>query len=110
MKGNLTGVIPWSACVVLLLLCGWFFFQIINQSVSLDHQSQNVKTIEMQKHLSLKMLNSLAQGASKVKIKEIISKHSTSLPFEKNKEELIADQLTFTFKDGKLIRVNGITD
>ncbi|MCI0655262.1 MAG: hypothetical protein L0Y38_00010 [Methylococcaceae bacterium] len=98
--------LPWIVCVVLVALCGWFAFQLIDQSVTLDHQSQQTKFVMLQRDVLALVLNSIGQGTNEARIREILKDPSVQSSFEKGKDHLVADQVSFNFERGQLIRVD----
>lgn len=92
-------------CLVFIALCSWLAFQLINQSITLDYQIQHTETIQQQRDILLKVLNSVGLQVSEIKIRKILDTASTQPVFEKGEGHIVADQVSFLFKDGKLIRV-----
>lgn len=98
--------VPWILCAVLAALCGWLMFQLIDQSVTLDHQTQQAKFVTLQRDLLVHALNSVGQGASEARVRDALKAPSVQSSFEKGEGHFVADQVSFYFENGQLVRVN----
>lgn len=95
-----------SVIAGLVLLCLWLSFQLIDQSVTLDHQLQQAKLINMQKNLLAKVFNSVNKNIDESSIRKILNEFPTDSVFEKGDGQIVADQVSFFFVDGMLERVD----
>jgi len=96
---------PWFICILLIGVILFLAFKIIDQSVTIDYQRQNESLISDQRNLLEKVVNSTSIGASESKVRELINSVAKESSFEKGKEEVVAAQISFFFKDGKLSRI-----
>lgn len=103
---SITSKLPWLLCIALVLLVCWIFYKMIDQSVSLDHQTQHANTISKQRNLLVHVVNALASNEQENKVKEVIKEFSGDEVFQKGNGEVVADQVSFIFKDGRLLRVD----
>ncbi len=97
--------IPWIICVLLIGIILWLAFKIIDQSVALDYQEQNANQITEQRNLLAKVVNSTCVGVSESKVRDLINSVAKDSSFEKGKDEIVATQISFFFKEGKLTRI-----
>lgn len=78
----------------------------IDLSVTIDHQEQNAKVILKQRDVVVHILNAISINESEVKIREMLKQFTEDSAFQKGSGEVVAEQVSFFFKDGKLIRVD----
>ncbi|MGH8548003.1 MAG: Imm58 family immunity protein [Methylococcales bacterium] len=97
--------LPWIVCSLLTVITLWLIFKIIDQSVTLDYQKQNANNIAEQRDLLIHVVNSTSIGASENKVRDLIKSVAKDSSFEKGKEEIVAGQISFFFKDRMLIRI-----
>ncbi|WAR43786.1 Imm58 family immunity protein [Methylomonas rapida] len=102
--------IPWVICVLLIGIILWLAFKIIDQSVTLDYQKQYANQIAEQRNLLAKVVNSTSIGASESKVRDLINSVAKDSSFEKGKEEIVAAQISFFFKEGKLTHIEADSD
>lgn len=93
-------------CVMFALIASWLFYKIIDQSVTLDHQIQHSQVIIKQRNILVHMLNETSIKEPESKIRELLQRYSGESAFEKERTELVAEQVSFFFKDGHLVRVD----
>lgn len=98
--------LPWFACVAISLVTVWLFFKLIDQSVTLDHQKQYANVILKQRNLLAHMLNSTIVKAPESEVRELIKQFPGDPSFQKGSDEIVAEQVSFFFKDGQLVRVD----
>jgi len=98
--------LPWVVCVLLIGIVFWLAFKIIDQSVTLDYQQQYAKQITEQRDLLTNVVNSISVGASESSVQNLIYSVAKDSSFEKGKEEVVAAQISFFFKDGKLAHID----
>lgn len=111
MSSHTNLVFMGSTLVVLILLCFWLGYKILDQSVSLDYQVQHTKIIEKQRDLLVKVLNSIGRNINEDRVRSVLTELPSSSVFEKEEGHVVADQVSFFFIEGKLIRVEaGQTD
>jgi len=106
VTSRVPSLLPWIPCAVLAALCGWLVFQLIDQSVTLDHQTQQTNFVTLQKDVLVHALNSIGQGMSEATIREVLKDPSVQSSFEKGEGHFVADQVSFYFENGQLVRVD----
>jgi hypothetical protein len=92
--------------ILLFCLCGWLIYNLIDQSITLDHQTQQIKLVENKNKLLLVITNSYLNNYSEIQIRkflETISEQTSS--FEKEEGHLIVNEISFFFENGKLIQI-----
>lgn len=97
--------VPWVICALLIGIILWLVFIIIDQSVTLDYQKQNANHLAEQRNLLAQLVSSTSIGTPEGKVRNLINSVAKNSSFEKGKEEMVAGQISFLFKDGKLIRI-----
>jgi len=78
--------------------------------VTLDYQQQYANQITEQRNLLVKIVNSTSIGISENKVRGLIDSVAKDSSFEKEKDELVAAQISFLFKEGKLTRIDVDSD
>lgn len=97
--------VPWVICVLLTGIILWLVFIIIDQSVTLDYQMQHANHLTEQRNLLADIVSSTSIGAPESQVRNLINSAAKDSSFEKEKDEIVAGQISFLFKDGKLIRI-----
>lgn len=103
---QIKAILPWLICVALVLIVGWLFFKMIDLSVTIDHQEQHAKVILKQRNLLVRVLNTTSINEPESKVREMLKQVAGDSIFQKGNGELVAEQVSFFFKDGKFIRVD----
>lgn len=96
----------WVFCAILVFLCAWLVFTLIDLSVTIDHQAQNLKVIEGQNKLLVGFLDEVSRGMPESQVRDLLRRASDQMLFEKGEGHVVADQVSFFFRDGKLVRVS----
>jgi len=95
-----------SLGVVLILICLWLAYQVLDQSVTLDYQSQYAETIRKQRDLLARVLNSAGSIISEASVRGVLAQLPNYTVFEKAHGHIVAEQVSFFFSDGRLVRVD----
>ncbi|WP_333874489.1 Imm58 family immunity protein [Methylobacter sp.] len=95
----------WVICVLLTGIILWLIFIIIDQSVTLDYQNQHASRIVEQRNLLVQVVNSTCIGTPESKVRDLINSLVKDSSFEKGKNEIVAGQIMFFFKEGRFIRI-----
>jgi hypothetical protein len=106
MSAKVNNSICGIVIAVLLSLCIWLSYQLVDQSVALDHQTQHAELINKQRNLVVNIFNSVGMSVDESSIREILKELPDDLVFEKEKGHVVADQVSFFFINGKLNRVD----
>jgi hypothetical protein len=88
-------------------LCGWLIYKLIDQSVTIDHSYQQLKSAEKQRKVLFDLLEQTTlENISESEIDELLkTTWNQSTNFRKQKDQLIIDNVSFFFKDGNLIKI-----
>jgi len=103
-SGRILRWAPWLLSAALFVLCMRLVFGIIDQAVTTDHQSQERRFVEKRQSILLAVVNDLLPGTDEAEMRRLIHEVSSSEPFDKGDEGLVADQVMFVFKDGVFLR------
>lgn len=103
---QIKAILPWLICVALILIVCWLFFKMIDLSVTIDHQEQHAKVILKQRDVVVHVLNAVSIDEPEGKLREILKQFAEDSVFQKGSGEVVAEQVSFFFKDGKFIRVD----
>ncbi len=93
------------ALLTLFFLCVWLTYHLFDQSITLDHQIQYSDIIEKQKNVLVNILNHTGTNISESDIRKVLAKVYKETFFEKQGDCIVANQVSFFFSNGKLIRV-----
>jgi hypothetical protein len=99
-------ILPWLICVTLVVILCWLFFKMIDLSVTIDHQGQYANVILKQRNLLVHVLNATSINEPESKVREILRQVPEDSIFQKGNGEVVAEQVSFFFKDGKFIWVD----
>ncbi|MGE0084746.1 MAG: hypothetical protein AB7S75_10010 [Desulfococcaceae bacterium] len=103
---QIKAISTWLICVAIVLLVCWLFFKTIDMSVTIDHQEQHAKVILKQRNLLVHVLNTTSINEPESKVRELLKQFAGDSFFQKGSGEVVAEQVSFFFKDGKFIRVD----
>lgn len=92
-------------CSLLVVFQFWLAYKVIDQAVTIDHQSQRSKGLIEQRDLLVLFVNYFGIGLPELKVRSLIGSLASNDSFEKKDGELVAGQISFFFKEGKLLRV-----
>lgn len=108
MSVNQKVISVWLITSTLLLgLSGWLAYKLIDKSVTLDHYTQHTMLIQKQRDLLLEVVNSTLSSKSEVHIRELLKSLSVQTSnFQKEEGHLVVNQISFFFRDGKLINIS----
>jgi len=98
-------IILWSIIVGTALICIWLFYSMINQAVTLDYNKRQLELLKTQRDVLEKVLNVIGKGADENTVQSILIKSDDSL-FEKDEGHFVANQISFYFLKGKLIKID----
>lgn len=93
-------------CFALIIGCAWFIFKLIDLSVTIDHQAQHVKVIEQQRDVLTQVLNSVTHGMPEEQVRELLKGLTAQSSFEKGEGLVVVGQVSFFFKNGKLVKIS----
>lgn len=71
----------------------------IDQSITLDHQSQQMKLIEQQNDFLVQVINSVANEITEETIRDFLM--DSSAAFEKENGQIVINQVSFYFQKGE---------
>lgn len=97
---------PWLISGALVALALWLFFKLVDQSITLDHQTQFANTLLEQRNMLVNVLSVTAVGKSENEVRKLLHLYAENSTFDKGKDEVIAAQVSFFFQDGRLVRVD----
>ena len=97
---------PWLMSGALIALVLWLFFKLVDQSITLDHQTQFANSLLEQRNMLVNVLNVTAVGKSENEVRKSLHLYAGNSTFDKGKGEVIAAQVSFFFQDGRLVRVD----
>jgi len=107
VNNHITPFAFWVILGLFVALCGWLVYKLIDQSVTVDHFSQHLELVQAQRDLLLTVAQQSAVGAPETEIRRILETASSdNSVFEKGQGQLVAEQISFIFEDGKLLRIN----
>ena len=86
-----------------MLTCGWLTFKLIDQSVTIDHLTQQNKLLAQQRTVMINVIKKTAIGSSKELISDAIKGSSST--FIKERGHTVADQVSFFFENEILIDI-----
>lgn len=95
---------PWILSAALFSFCLWLIYHIIDQSITVDHMSQELRIVKGQQNLLLAVVNDLLPGTDEAEMRRLILEFSTYEPFAKGENALVADQVMFVFQDSVFLR------
>ncbi len=78
----------------------------IDLSVTIDHQEQHAKVILKQRNLLVHVLNVTSANEPESKVREMLKHFAEDSIIQKGSGEVVAEQVSFFFKEGKFIRVD----
>jgi hypothetical protein len=91
--------------VILVLICLWLGYQIVDQSVTLDHQAQHAEVLKEQRDLLVEVFNTAGKDISEISVRNFLARLPANSVFEKDANHIVAGQVSFYFSEGKLVRV-----
>jgi hypothetical protein len=78
---------------------------VVDQAVTIDHQSQHAKVLTQQREILTHVVNAIASDASENEIRQLLRDAAGTQMFEKAPDEVVAGQVQFFFNSGRLLRV-----
>lgn len=100
---------PWLPVSLFLLiaLCGWMLYKLIDQSVTLDHFAQQTNLVEKQRDLLVKIAELNSSSLSKADLQRFVDTHADEHSvFQKEDGTLVIDQVVFKFRGDILVGVS----
>jgi len=97
--------ILWSVVAGVVLICIWLFYSMIDQAVTVDHSKSQIALLKTQRDILGKVLNVVGKGVDENTIRSILIT-SDDLIFEKDEGCVVANQVSFCFSNGKLIKID----
>lgn len=107
MKIGSECALPWIIALLVAVVALWLTYKLIDQSVTVDHQTQYAKLLLQQRDVLVNVVNAISIGEQESIVRQVLLDQATRMSvFEKEKGAIVAGQVTFVFRDGKLIRVD----
>ena len=103
-SGRILRWAPWLVSLAFLSLCLWLAYHLIDQAITIDHMSQQLRFTEGRQNLLLAVVNSLLPGTDEAEMRQLLADVSSYEPFDKGENAMVADQVMFVFQDGVFLR------
>jgi len=103
---SISNKLPWSICVISVAVAFWLLYKLVDQSITLDHQTQYTTTLEGQRKVLVEVLNSTPIGSPEKKVRDLLQQLAPDSTFDKGSNKVICSQVSFIFDNKRLAGVS----